>query len=69
MRQIRESIFVIEYLCEMKSVLNMALGFESGDLGVLFAEKPEVQKSCETVSLNSIGVLWSDLVNAKKNFL
>jgi hypothetical protein len=42
----------IEYLREYKFIFKTALAHESGDPGVLFAEKTEGQKSRETVPLS-----------------
>jgi hypothetical protein len=51
MRHSAESIFVIEYLCEEKSILETASICEPGDTEVLFAEKNEGRKSRDTVPL------------------
>jgi hypothetical protein len=34
---------VVEYLCEYESIFKTALAHESGDPGVQFDEKPEVE--------------------------
>jgi hypothetical protein len=41
----------IEYLCEYEFIYKTALAHESGDPGVLFAQKNRGRKSRETVSL------------------
>jgi hypothetical protein len=53
MRHITESNLIIEYLCEYKFIFKTALAHESGDPGVLFAEKTAGRKSRETVPLTS----------------
>jgi hypothetical protein len=46
-----ESIFVVEYLSEFKSICKTVLAHESGDAGVQLNKKTEGQKSRETVLL------------------
>jgi hypothetical protein len=48
-----ELIFIIEYFREFKSIFETALARESGEPGVLYAEKTEGRKSRESVPLNS----------------
>jgi hypothetical protein len=50
-----ESILKIEYLREYEFIFKTALAHESGDLGVLLAEKNEGRKSRETVPLSAFG--------------
>jgi hypothetical protein len=52
MRHSAESNLKIEYVREYEFIFKTALAHESGDLGVLFAEKTEGRKSRETVPLN-----------------
>jgi hypothetical protein len=51
MRHSEESNLIIKNLREYKFIFKTALALESEDLGVLFAEKTEVQKSRETVPI------------------
>jgi hypothetical protein len=48
-----ESNLKIEYLREYDFIFKTALAHESGEPGVLFAEKTEGQKSRETVPFNA----------------
>jgi hypothetical protein len=57
MRHCAESNLIIEYLRKYKFIFKTALAHELGDPGVLFAEKTEGQKSCETVPLNTLKFL------------
>jgi hypothetical protein len=43
--------FIIKYLREYKFTFETALAHETGGPGVLFAEKTNGRKSCDTVSL------------------
>jgi hypothetical protein len=53
MRHSMESNLKIEYLREHEFIYKTALAHESGDLGVLFAEKTKDRISREAVPLNS----------------
>jgi hypothetical protein len=53
MRHSVESNLKIEYLREYEFIFKTALAHESGDPGVLFAEKTEGRKSRETDPLRS----------------
>jgi hypothetical protein len=49
MQHSAESNLIIEYLLEYEFIFETALAHESGDPGVLFAEKTEGRKSRDTV--------------------
>jgi hypothetical protein len=51
MRQSTEMIFKIEYLYECESIFETDSACDPGDLGVLFAEKTDGEKSRDTVPL------------------
>jgi hypothetical protein len=51
MRHSAESNFIIEYLRKYEFLFKTALVHESGDLGVVFAEKTKGRKSRDTVPL------------------
>jgi hypothetical protein len=55
-----ELIFVVEYLCEFKSICKTVLAHESGDPEVQFNEKkPKGKKSLDTVPLTA--ELWTQI--------
>jgi hypothetical protein len=57
----------IEYLREYEFTFKAALAHEPGDPGVLFDEKTEGRKSCETVPLNTVNNLNPQLFLSSVN--